>query len=205
MVDIAKEAFNTKNFHLAADIYNRIVKDCSAGQDLYLGLADSCVRAGRLKEAIEAYQAAFRLGSVQPSQLSHLVDGLMEIVKDQEDFLPTPRKNKFKSMFECGLCLGVMNDPITIPCGHSYCRSCLVKEQTRKCNKCGIVHYYMEVATLKTNILLSQTIEKWFPNEATAVALKTKGNELFTSGKYMQAVDVYSESYSIGKFFKLKM
>lgn len=32
-----------------------------------------------------------------------------------------------RSHFECSLCLDIFYDPVTISCGHTFCRTCLVK------------------------------------------------------------------------------
>ena len=39
----------------------------------------------------------------------------------------------------CPFCAGVFCDPITLPCGHSYCRKCIAKTPALKtsCLKCG--------------------------------------------------------------------
>jgi hypothetical protein len=29
--------------------------------------------------------------------------------------------------FDCALCLSLLYDPVTIPCGHTFCRNCLCK------------------------------------------------------------------------------
>jgi hypothetical protein len=37
---------------------------------------------------------------------------------------------------ECSLCLGLICEPISISCGHSFCRVCLVKSLARHKKKC---------------------------------------------------------------------
>uniref|UniRef100_A0A3B5AXR1 RING-type domain-containing protein n=1 Tax=Stegastes partitus TaxID=144197 RepID=A0A3B5AXR1_9TELE len=40
------------------------------------------------------------------------------------------------AQFSCSICLELLRDPVTIPCGHSYCMSCLTKYWDRQgvCN-----------------------------------------------------------------------
>lgn len=44
--------------------------------------------------------------------------------------------SKLVSSLECSLCLNTVCEPITIPCGHSFCRVCLVKSLRRHKKKC---------------------------------------------------------------------
>ena len=40
--------------------------------------------------------------------------------------------------FECGVCFNLLSEPITIACGHTFCRTCLVTslERRKKCPSC---------------------------------------------------------------------
>ncbi|ESO88468.1 hypothetical protein LOTGIDRAFT_78912, partial [Lottia gigantea] len=74
-------------------------------------------------------------------------------------------------MFSCILCKGILNDPVTLPCGHTYCRKCLEKDPNKRCNMCNTVHYKIKISSIKSNVLLSKLIEKWFSDENKAAVL----------------------------------
>ena len=103
--------------------------------------------------------------------------------------------------FTCKMCDSLCNDPLTIPCGHTFCRACLEKDPG-KCVRCGAVFDMKSesISALKTNILLLKTIEKWFPSEAKAVKLKNQGNLLFSQKKFETAAGIYSKAIAEGKF-----
>uniref|UniRef100_A0AAY4AVP9 RING-type domain-containing protein n=1 Tax=Denticeps clupeoides TaxID=299321 RepID=A0AAY4AVP9_9TELE len=35
-------------------------------------------------------------------------------------------KRKSLELFRCSVCTEVLKDPVTIPCGHNYCRPCIM-------------------------------------------------------------------------------
>jgi hypothetical protein len=41
-----------------------------------------------------------------------------------------------ETTLECALCLSILCEPISIPCGHSFCRVCLVKSLRRHKKRC---------------------------------------------------------------------
>merc|ERR1711925_62897 len=63
---------------------------------------------------------------------------------------------------ECAFCLQVMEDPIQIPCGHTFCQSCLddyalSETDDAKCPKCRTV--FNEFENYSINFALKNLIE----------------------------------------------
>ena len=60
--------------------------------------------------------------------------------------------------FSCSICLDVFNSPVTTPCGHNFCRTCLTKfwdEQVQyKCPVCNKL--FQTRPFLRVNTLLSE-------------------------------------------------
>ncbi|XP_050222779.2 uncharacterized protein LOC126672874 [Mercurialis annua] len=68
--------------------------------------------------------------------------------------------------FDCTLCLKLLYEPVTTPCGHSFCRSCLF--QTMDCgNKCPLCRTVLFISprTCAVSVTLNNIIEKNFPEE----------------------------------------
>ena len=204
MVDLAKQAFTTKNFDLSAEIYERTIQENGPSIELFLGLADSYARGGNLQKAFESYIQAKRYGSLDPSKLNQLVTALVDIMRDkyiQPYAGESKKKMSSDGIFDCGICLNMWRDPVTLYCGHTFCRECLEKdkESSKVCKKCKVPRRNVRISSLKTNILLSQTLEKWFNSDVKAINLKSKGNEMFKKQKYQEAIELYSLAFELGE------
>ncbi|KAJ4713056.1 LON peptidase N-terminal domain and RING finger protein [Melia azedarach] len=68
--------------------------------------------------------------------------------------------------FDCTLCLKLLYEPITTPCGHSFCRSCLFQSMDRgnKCPLCRTV-LFISPRTCAISVTLNNIIQKNFPEE----------------------------------------
>lgn len=68
--------------------------------------------------------------------------------------------------FDCTLCLKLLFEPITTPCGHSFCRSCLFQSMDRgnKCPLCRTV-LFISPRTCSISVTLNNIIQKNFPEE----------------------------------------
>ncbi|KAL1814774.1 hypothetical protein ACET3Z_017348 [Daucus carota] len=68
--------------------------------------------------------------------------------------------------FDCTVCLKLIYEPITTPCGHSFCRSCLFQAMDR-CNRCPLCRTILFISprTCSISVTLNNIIQKNFPEE----------------------------------------
>ncbi len=71
----------------------------------------------------------------------------------------------FQDEFKCSVCQDILKDPVTIPCGHSYCKSCITgcwdqEDQMRvySCPQCR--QTFSPRPALATNTMLAEVVEK---------------------------------------------
>lgn len=71
------------------------------------------------------------------------------------------------SSFECSVCLRLLHEPATLPCGHSFCRRCLIQclDHDLRCPSCR-VDVPVEAANCQVNVTLAEALQMLFPSEA---------------------------------------
>ncbi|TKS72599.1 LON peptidase N-terminal domain and RING finger protein 1 [Collichthys lucidus] len=68
-------------------------------------------------------------------------------------------------LLECPLCLFLMCEPVTMSCGHTFCRRCVGGYLPSKCPLCKERLKQREVKSMKNNVLLIGVVEKCRPDE----------------------------------------
>ncbi|XP_078005274.1 tripartite motif-containing protein 64-like [Phascolarctos cinereus] len=76
---------------------------------------------------------------------------------------------KLKADLTCSICLGYFTDPVTIRCGHSFCKGCLFQgregaQETFTCPYCrGVIQYSSDLQTTRSLQKLSITAKRLRP------------------------------------------
>ncbi|KAI9286803.1 PUA-like domain-containing protein [Umbelopsis sp. AD052] len=77
------------------------------------------------------------------------------------------RENVFNEL-ECQVCYCLLNEPLTIPCGHTFCKACLLRFADHS-NVCAICRCHLPIArvlqTHPSNSTISYLISTIFPFE----------------------------------------
>ncbi|KAG8004256.1 LON peptidase N-terminal domain and RING finger protein 3 [Nibea albiflora] len=227
MLQLAVEAFQSKNFDLAADIYECQLAglgDPGSRQELMVKRADALAFGGKFTEAFDVYRQAWEIGRLRPGHLTNLVEYLSDSISRQdggESQNRSPRRGaeSWEAVaagcpasgattgcgyegFSCRICLSFLFEPVTLPCGHCFCKKCLereVKEKERPvmCKECRDSSRVADVQSYRVNVVLSNLLAKCFPTPHQAGQLRREGNGLYAEKKMEAALEKYNQAILI--------
>ena len=186
--------------------WERIAQRGDINIETFLSYAETLAQNGQWKEVLDVLASAHHHHDLEDGEASDLVrDTLAKLVTLLSD--PWTRSGvisfaeRLKSdTFSCSKCGCVLCEPVTIWCGHSYCRKCVARDKTSNCIKCGRRQFHSSEnpADLKTNVVISALVEKLWNAELSAVNLRNNGNELFAMNRYKDALDKYNQAAQAG-------
>uniref|UniRef100_A0A8C9DSN6 LON peptidase N-terminal domain and ring finger 3 n=1 Tax=Prolemur simus TaxID=1328070 RepID=A0A8C9DSN6_PROSS len=195
--------------------------------------ADALASGGRLREALEVYRQLSERQQLVAEQLEQLVRCLAENVRQGEASAPAPpdegsgascvvaaaetgaaavAATEVWDGFKCRKCHGFLSDPVSLSCGHTFCKLCLERGRAadRRCALCGVKLSALMVATgrargarragqqapppLRVNVVLSGLLGKLFPGPARASQLRHEGNRLYRERQVEAALLKYNEA-----------
>lgn len=174
---------------------------------IILQKANALASQNCLKEAIDCFSVAMRYDPVRPEQLSTFVDCIIRNIKRKAAGPDTrsgqsrdERHNSGDDVFDCPNCHSFLGEPVTIACGHSYCKRCLHRQLLSKCKLCGEALTGEE----KVNVILFGLLDKWFPEELKTLKLVIEVDELCRRKCYQEAVSLATDVIQRGKLCIVK-
>ncbi|XP_069320306.1 LON peptidase N-terminal domain and RING finger protein 3-like [Eulemur rufifrons] len=195
--------------------------------------ADALASGGRLREALAVYRQLSERQQLVAEQLEQLVRCLAENVRQGEASAPAPpdagsgascvvaeeetgaaavAATEVWDGFKCRKCHGFLSDPVSLSCGHTFCKLCLERGRAadRRCALCGVKLSASMVAAgrargarragqqapppLRVNVVLSGLLGKLFPGPARASQLRHEGNRLYRERQVEAALLKYNEA-----------
>lgn len=99
-------------------------------------------------------------------------------------------------LLDCPLCLFLMCEPVTMSCGHTFCRRCVGGFLPAKCPSCKERLKQREVRGMKNNVLLISVVEKCCPDETR---MKCQILEKLKANHFAEALRVANEGLELGK------
>ncbi|XP_019732193.1 LON peptidase N-terminal domain and RING finger protein 1 [Hippocampus comes] len=161
-------------------------------QQLILLKANALASENSLKEAIYWFSVALRYGPIRPEQLSTFVDC---IVRNQRENASCGSDSSSKrdseeqgshwdKVFDCPNCHSFLGEPVTLACGHSFCKRCLQRGLFSRCKLCH------EAVTLegKPNVILCGLLAKWLPVEVKRSKRLSEVDELYRRKRCLEAI-----------------
>lgn len=97
-------------------------------------------------------------------------------------------------LLECPLCLFLMVEPVTMPCGHSFCRRCVKGFLPSKCPQCKERLKPREVRAMRNNVLLISLAEKCCPEETK---MKCHIQEKLKASLFTEALRITNEGIDL--------
>ncbi|KAJ8410943.1 hypothetical protein AAFF_G00179780 [Aldrovandia affinis] len=185
-------------FFIAPSLHSEWVEDNVDHQTLFLQRADALASENRLKEALDVFSMALRYGCVRPEQLNTLLDCILQNFRKKAGGEPAVQpavstrdsEDNAADVLNCPGCVRFLGEPVTIVCGHSYCKRCLQRDLFSKCKLCGEDIVMSLSGELRTNVVLCSLLEKWFPEDTKRCKIIGEIEELSRRKEFEEAVAI---------------
>ncbi|CAI5793516.1 peptidase N-terminal domain and RING finger 3 isoform X1 [Podarcis lilfordi] len=148
-------------------------------------------QSGQLPEVLRLCQlASGNSRLLRAEQMGELVDCMARSIRLKSSSAPV----REWEVFGCHKCQGFLYEPVSLLCGHTFCKKCLEKEkgQAAGCNICP--QGKGALPRLRINVVLSNLLAKCFPERVKASQLRCEGNLLYKEKNLQAALQKYNEA-----------
>lgn len=102
-------------------------------------------------------------------------------------------------VFLCPACRFVLWDPVTVSCGHSFCKRCLGDALPSRCLLCRGRLKLLGVRAVQGNVLLGSLLEKCLDRDTKLARLQSHLQDLLRSRDYRAALRTTQKGLELGK------
>ncbi|XP_048192126.1 LON peptidase N-terminal domain and RING finger protein 3 isoform X2 [Perognathus longimembris pacificus] len=182
--------------------------------------AHALASRGCLREAFELYKQLSQKQQLVAEQLKQLVLCLAQKIAQEEAHQSSASTclvatTEVWEGFKCRKCHGFLSDPVSLWCGHTFCKMCLEQEcaNERSCVLCGVKLSALMAPSgrvrghrrapkpgplpLRVNVVLRGLLMKFFPGPVRASQLREEGNRLYREQQVEAALLKYNEAVSL--------
>ncbi|KAM4809591.1 LON peptidase N-terminal domain and RING finger protein 1 [Rhinophrynus dorsalis] len=132
-----------------------------------------------MREALDTHSPS------RPRQLGAVVDYMLQQYSSWAGIGEDEKKGSGPPM-SCPGCGGLLREPVSAQCGHTYCRPCLRGEPRSQCRVC---RGDMGRTPRRTCVVLKQLADKWFPRpRGTIGGREEEITELLKAGEHLEAL-----------------
>ncbi|XP_053328864.1 LON peptidase N-terminal domain and RING finger protein 2-like [Spea bombifrons] len=102
-------------------------------------------------------------------------------------------------VFNCPSCQQALWDPVTVRCGHSFCKRCLRGPAVDRCHICKQKLKPRGAQELKCNTLLCNLLEKCLQGETRLNRVRSDLRDLLSLQDHEEAAKVASRGVAMGR------
>ncbi len=199
-ISVAEQYFQEGKYLEACQIYDILLNDEPKNIPLLQAKANCFMSLCKWHDCFRTILNAFEANNWNLSFVESFVDNLVKTLSRRTGSVELGQSKQTKEFEEnliCECCYEVFCHPITISCGHTFCRQCLLRNN--KCLSCSSIVIHRKLEDFSINIVLTSIIENCFKGKTKAVQLRCEGNECFSNDKYGDALKKYTEAMCLGK------
>lgn len=102
-------------------------------------------------------------------------------------------------MLDCPICQSPLWDPVTVPCGHTFCKRCLHGATRGKCHVCKGKLKMTGEQDLRCNTLLANLLDKCLNQETKVSRITRDLHHLIAQQQYEEAGKAACKAIAMGK------